>query len=123
MSPAVLIVDDETTFAKNVARFLARNGYAVRRVKTAEEGLVQIDVFRPVIVLQDFNLPGMDGLQMLAQLRCRDSRIKVILITGHGSAQVALDAMKAGAHGYMTKPLVLAELKQVVEDALGTQHG
>jgi two-component system, NtrC family, response regulator AtoC len=121
MSPAVLIVDDETTFAKNVARFLVRNGYVVCHVETAEEGLAQLEFFRPAIVLQDFNLPGMDGLEMLAEIRRRDGRIKVILITGQGSAQIAVDAMKAGAHGCLTKPLALANLRLALEQALPTR--
>jgi DNA-binding NtrC family response regulator len=118
MSPAVLIVDDETTFAKNIATFLARNGYDVCRAETAEEGLTQLNAFRPAIVLLDFNLPGMDGLEMLAEIRRRENRIKVILITGQGSEQVAVDAMKAGAHDYLTKPVVLGKLKIVLEKAL-----
>jgi two-component system, NtrC family, response regulator AtoC len=122
MSPPILIVDDEATFAKNVATFLTRHGYDVRRVETAEEGLVQLNAFRPAVVLQDFNLPGIDGLEMLAEIRRRDSRIKVILITGQGSEQVARDAMRAGAHGYLTKPLVLAKLKVVLEKTLGQER-
>jgi two-component system, NtrC family, response regulator AtoC len=122
MTPTILIVDDETTFAKNVATFLVRNGYNVHRVETAEEGLVQLDAFRPAVVLQDFNLPGMDGLEMLAEVRRRDRRIKVILMTGQGREQVAVDAMKAGAHDYLTKPLVLAKLKTVLEKTLSQQR-
>jgi len=122
MSPAILIVDDETTFAKNVVTFLARHGYNVRRVATAEEGLVQLSAFRPAVVLQDFNLPGINGLEMLAEIRRRDSRIKVILVTGQGSDQVGPDAMRAGAHGYLTKPLVLATLKTILEKTLGQER-
>jgi DNA-binding NtrC family response regulator len=86
-----------------------RNGYNVHRVETAQEGLVQLDAFRPAVVLQDFNLPGMGGLEMLAEVGRRDRRIKVILMTGQGREQVAVDAMKAGAHDYLTKSLVLAK--------------
>ncbi|MFO1414560.1 MAG: sigma-54 dependent transcriptional regulator [Burkholderiales bacterium] len=115
----VLIVDDEVTFGRNLATFLTRNGYEVSRVESAEEGLAQINAFRPAVVLLDFNLPGMDGLQMLAEIRKRDRRIKVILVTGQGSEQVAVDAMKAGAHDYLTKPVVLGKLKLVLEKASG----
>jgi DNA-binding NtrC family response regulator len=118
----VLIVDDEVTFARNIATFLTRNGYEVSRVESAEEGLEQINAFRPAVVLLDFNLPGMDGLQMLAEIRRRDRRIKVILVTGQGSEQVAVDAMKAGAHDYLTKPVVLGKLKLVLEKASGQER-
>ena len=122
MSCPVLIVDDEVTFARNIATFLTRHGYEVSRVESAEEGLEQINTFRPAIVLLDFNLPGMDGLEMLAELRRRDRRIKVILVTGQGSEQVAVDAMKAGAHDYLTKPVVLGKLKLVLEKATGQER-
>ena len=122
MPPPILIVDDETTFARNIATFLERHGYDVRRVETAEDGLVQLDAFRTAVVLLDFNLPGMDGLEMLAEVRRRDRRIKVILMTGQGNEQVAIDAMKAGAHDYLTKPLVLAKLKIVLEKTLGQER-
>lgn len=122
MPPPILIVDDETTFARNIATFLERHGYDVRRVGTAEDGLVQLDAFRTAVVLLDFNLPGMDGLEMLAEVRRRDRRIKVILMTGQGNEQVAIDAMKAGAHDYLTKPLVLAKLKIVLEKTLGQER-
>ena len=79
-------------------------------------------MFRPAIVLLDFNLPGMDGLAMLAEIRRRDPRIKVIMITGQGSEQVAVDAMKAGAYDYLTKPVVLEKLKLVLEKALGQER-
>ena len=71
---------------------------------------------------QDFNLPGMDGLELLAEIRRRDSRIKMILMTGRGSAQLAADAMTAGAHDYLTKPLVLTKLKIVLDKALGRRR-
>lgn len=122
MSPPILIVDDETTLAKNIATFLVRNGYRACCVETAEEGLAKLSALRPAVVLQDFNLPGMDGLEMLAEIRRRDRRIKVILMTAHGGEKLAIDAMKAGAHDYLTKPLVLAKLKVMLEKALEPLH-
>ena len=119
MSYATLIVEDEATLAKNMKVYLERYGYDVRIAGSGEEGLKQLDEFLPEVVILDFNLPGIDGLQTLARICERDPRIKVIIITGHGSEQVAVDAMKAGAHDYLTKPLVLGKLKMVLDKAVG----
>ena len=122
MAHAILIIDDEATFAKNLATYLSRQGYEVCRVETAEEGLEQLTAFRPAVVLLDFNLPGINGLQMLAEMRQRESHVKVILITGQGSEQIAVDAMKAGAFDYLTKPVALGKLKIILEKMLGQER-
>jgi two-component system, NtrC family, response regulator AtoC len=121
MPHAILIIDDEATFAKNLATYLGRLGYEVCRVETAEEGLEQLTEFRPAAVLLDFNLPGINGLQMLAEMRKRESQVKVIVITGQGSEQIAVDAMKAGAYDYLVKPVALGKLKIVLEKMLGQE--
>jgi DNA-binding NtrC family response regulator len=122
MTHAVLIVEDEATFAKNLAVFLSRKGYEVCRANSAEEGLEQLTSFRPEVVLLDFNLPGMNGLDMMAELRRLDAQVKVIVITGQGSEQIAVDAMKAGAFDYLTKPVALEKLKIVLEKAVGQER-
>jgi two-component system response regulator AtoC len=119
---AVLIVEDEMIFAKNLAVFLTRNGYEVCRAESAEEGLKQLSEFRPEVVVLDFNLPGMNGLEMMEELRRRDARVKVIVITGQGNEQIAVDAMKAGAFDYLTKPVALGKLKIVLEKAVGQER-
>ena len=115
----VLIVEDEPTRARNLASFLLRYGYAVARAESGEEGLAQLETFQPDALLLDFNLPGMTGLEMMAELRRRDSRAKVILMTGHDSDQVGIDAMNAGAFAYFRKPVRLSGLKTVLDKAVG----
>ena len=122
MGHPILIVDDEATFARNLETYLSRHGYEVCRVETAEDGLEQLVTFRPAVVLLDFNLPGINGLQMLAEMRERESHVKVIVITGQGSEQIAVDAMKAGAYDYLTKPVALGKLKIILEKMLGQER-
>src|SRR5512132_2430269 len=98
MPCAVLIIEDEATLAKNMAKYLSRHGHEVRVAATGEEGLAQLDEFKPDVVLTDNHLPGMRGLELLSRIRQRDARIKLIMITGHGNVQTAVDAMKAGAY-------------------------
>jgi DNA-binding response OmpR family regulator len=118
MARAVLIVEDEGILVKNLTRYLEREGFETQAVSSGEQGLPMLDSFRPDAVLLDYNLPGMNGLEVLRRIRERDPQVKVIMITGHGNVQVAVDAMKAGASDYLSKPLVLSELKLLLDSVL-----
>lgn len=120
MPHAVLIIEDEPILAKNIKAYLSRYSYEVMVAFNGEEGLAAMHSFQPSVVLLDFHLPNMDGLQVLERLRNHDPDIKVIMITGHGSVEVAVQAMKAGACDYLSKPVVLCELKLLLEKI--TEH-
>ena len=122
MAIAVLVVEDETVFAKNIQTFLTRDGFEVRIAADAETALAEFDAFRPGIVLLDYNLPGTNGLDILAQLKQRDASVPVVMMTGHGSVEVAVQAMKSGAADYVSKPVALAELKLVVNRVVQREH-
>ena len=117
MTHAVLIVEDEAVLAKNMCTYLERHGFTVAVAASAEEGLERMASFRPDAVVLDFNLPGIDGLQMLARLRAQDPDLAVIMVTGHGSVELAVDAMKGGALDFLTKPVPLAKLRLLLERA------
>ncbi len=122
MSQGILIIEDEAVLAKNIERYMNGHGYEVKIADDGEEGLRQFEEFRPDLVLLDFSLPGKDGLEILTRIRQLDPLVKVILITGHGNVQLAVDAMKAGAYDYLSKPVVLSELKLVVDKAIGQER-
>jgi DNA-binding NtrC family response regulator len=122
MSLAVLIIDDEPTLVKNIRIYLGRHGYDTESAGSAEEGLELLERFQPDVVLLDFHLPGMDGLEALGRLRERRPDTKVVMITGHSSVKVAVDAMKAGAYDYVAKPVVLGELKLLLDRAVGQER-
>ncbi len=118
MSHAVLIVDDEATLARNLAVYLERQNYTVRVATSGEEGLQQFAEFKPDVVLLDNNLPGISGLEVLQRIRAgesQDTQVPVVLMTGFGGIEVAVEAMKLGAADYLTKPVSLGELKLLVE--------
>jgi two-component system, NtrC family, response regulator AtoC len=117
--PSLLLIEDEDTLAKNVQRYLARHGWDVELAGTAENGLAQLAKLQPDVVVLDFQLPGMDGLVALATIRERDPDARVVMITGQGSVQLAVDAMKAGAADFLPKPLVLADLKRILDKLTG----
>ncbi|HEY6865124.1 MAG TPA: sigma-54 dependent transcriptional regulator [Burkholderiales bacterium] len=117
--PSLLLIEDEDTLAKNVQRYLARQGWDVELAGTAESGLAQLAKLQPDVVVLDFQLPGMDGRAALATIRERDPDARVVMVTGQSSVQLAVDAMKAGAADFLPKPLVLADLKRVLDKLAG----
>jgi len=122
MAKAVLVIEDELTLAKNVKRYLERGDYDVRIAESGEEGLDQLEFFQPDVVLLDYQLPGMNGLDVLRKIRSLDPQIKVILITAHGNVQIAVEAIKTGAYDYLNKPVALAELELLVAKAMGQER-
>ena len=117
MSKSILLIEDETTLAKNLCSYLSRYDYEVRGATTAEAGLAELDSFKPDIVLLDFNLPGMNGVEALTRIRAIDRQIKVIMITAHGSIDLAVEAMQAGAYHFISKPIALSKLRLTLEKA------
>jgi len=119
MTHAILIIEDERVLAKNIKTYLERHGHAAVVVHSGEEGLARLDGALPDVVVLDFHLPGVDGLEVLARIRARSASVKVIMITGDATVKVAVQAMKLGAFDYLSKPVVLRELRLLVDRALG----
>ncbi len=122
MSYAVLVIEDEELLGKNIRLYLERQGHDVRLASSAEAGLEMIEEFRPEAIVLDFNLPGMDGLEALGRIRRKDPDAVVVMMTGHGNEQIAVEAMKGGAYDYLTKPVALGKLKLVLERALSAER-
>lgn len=120
MAYAVLIVEDEATLGRNIAAYVQRNGYEAQVAGSAEEALRALDSFKPDAVLLDLRLPGMDGLAALGCFRATDPNLTVILMTGHGTMEAAVEAMKSGAYDFLTKPVSLSRLLLLLQKALGS---
>ncbi|HEX8703445.1 MAG TPA: hybrid sensor histidine kinase/response regulator [Myxococcaceae bacterium] len=108
MSVRILLVDDSKADLLRVRRALERDPdtkWEVEQVSTAEEGLEHVARHALDVVLMDFHLPGMNGLELLHQLReqCTDRPLAAVVLTGTGSERVAVEAMKAGAQDYLLK--------------------
>jgi DNA-binding NtrC family response regulator len=115
MTVAVLVVEDEAALARNIARFLEGSGFQAHTAGSAEEAFRELETFKPEAVLLDFNLPGMNGLQAIVRLRELDPGVKILMMTGQASVELAVDAMKAGAQDFLTKPVSLSKLRLVLE--------
>ncbi len=121
MSRSVVIVEDNATLAKNMATYLRQHGWETRTAAQAGEALDQIGRAQPDVVLVDYSLPGMDGLELLRRLRSGHPDVKSIMITGHGSVDIAVEAMKSGACDYLSKPIALSDLRVTIEKAVRGQ--
>lgn len=122
MTYGILLIEDEATLAKNIKVYLEDFDYEVQVVETGEQGLTALDTFKPDIILLDYQLPGINGLEFLINLRSIECVAKVIMITAHGNTQIAVDAMKAGAVDYLTKPLSLSELKLLLDKTVSIER-
>ena len=124
MSVGVLIIEDEVVLAKKIAKYLSMKSFDVRVASSGQQGLDEMARYFPDAVLLDFNLPGsLNGLQVLEKIQQFDKGIKVIMMTGQGNVRLAVDAMKAGAYDYLSKPVVLSELKLLLDKAVRqSQH-
>lgn len=119
---SVLIIEDEPVLAKNIGNYLRRYGYEARVANTAEAGMSELEAFKPDIILLDFNLPGMNGLQALPKIRAIDPQIRVIMMTAYGNIELAEKAMQAGACQFVTKPISVVKLRQILEETVIDEH-
>jgi len=115
VTASILIVEDEPLLARNMARYLERQGHEIATAATCAQGLAAGEHTSPDIVLVDHNLPDGTGIDLIRALRCAGATAKVVMITAHGSIALAVEAMKAGADDYLTKPVSLEELGLLVE--------
>ncbi|RTZ92984.1 MAG: sigma-54-dependent Fis family transcriptional regulator [Deltaproteobacteria bacterium] len=114
----ILIVDDDTNTLKGMRQFLSRPGREITAVERAREALETLGA-RPVdVMISDIRLPDMNGIQLMEEVRRTYPETDVILMTGYGSIQDAVEAMRMGAESYLTKPLNPDELEIVLSRIL-----
>ncbi|RJP75023.1 MAG: sigma-54-dependent Fis family transcriptional regulator [Candidatus Abyssobacteria bacterium SURF_17] len=117
-SEKILLVDDDSSLRKVLEFNLEQEGYAVMSASSGREALTLFDQQSPDVVITDIKMPGMDGIELLKEIKRRDIEALVIVITAFGTIDTAIDAMKLGAYDYITKPFNRDELKLIVRKAL-----
>lgn len=113
----ILLVDDEVAFTTNMAKLLTHRGY---RVATADSGDSAIRIMQEEdfdVVVLDLKMPGLDGIATLKEIKKLGLFTETLILTGHGSIDTALDAIKLGAYDYLTKPCEIDELVAKIEGA------
>ena len=118
----ILVVDDDESMATAFEHFLEHEGHAFRIASNAEDATRLIEERQPNIVIMDVRMPGVDGLQALPEIRRRFPEVYVVMMTAYGTSQTSIDAIRAGAFDYLTKPLDLDPLRSVIAKALTAQR-
>ena len=118
----LLIVDDDKGILEAMADYMRSLGHRVETARNAHEALGRIREFPFELVLADVNLPDQDGFAVLESVRKTNPDMPVVLITGYGTIESAVEAIRLGAFDYLTKPLIDEELALTVERALGQRE-
>lgn len=121
-TPTVLVVDDDAESRSAMLKVLEGVGYMTLEADNGQSGLDVILEDDVDILITDLRLPVMDGVELLKKAKAADQEIEVILITGHGTVEVAVEAIKEGAYDFITKPVKKAQLLHAVEKASERQY-
>jgi two-component system nitrogen regulation response regulator GlnG len=116
--PTLLVVDDEPAIRHAFQRAFRGNDVTLRSATSAAEAIADITQNPPDVVVLDVHLPDASGLDTFHKIRALDARIPVILVTGHGTTDLAIEAMKEGAYEYLLKPLELSDLRALIDRAI-----
>jgi len=111
----ILFVDDDSAILSIVDKYLSREGY---KVSLAESGVKALKLLKDKkfdIVFTDFKMPGLDGIELLSRIKEYSPEIEVIIVTGHGTLESAVKAMKTGSYDYLQKPFKLDLLKIIID--------
>ncbi len=121
----ILLVDDEIPFVETLTKRLSKRGIDILSAFSGQDALQLLAAGNDVdIVILDVKMPGMGGLETLAEIKRQYPAIEVILLTGHSTVDTAVKGMRLGAFDYLTKPCELEALMEKIEDAakVGSQR-
>jgi two-component system, OmpR family, response regulator CpxR len=113
----VLLVDDEREFVETLSERLQMRDYSSAVVYGGEEALSIVEEDEPEVMVLDLKMPGIDGLEVLRQVKAKHPKVEVIVLTGHGSDDVARQCLEMGACAYLEKPVDIEKLTQLMQDA------
>ena len=113
----VLLVDDEVVFTTNMSKLLTSRGYRVTAANSGDDAIRALEESDFDVVVLDLKMPGMDGLATLKEIKKLGLFIETLILTGHGSIDSALEAVKLGAYDYLTKPCEIGDLVAKIEGA------
>jgi len=118
MQPRLLLIEDDLSIATALQKVLRTEGYDVDAVERGDTGLEQARQHSYDLVLTDLKLPGLGGLELVAQLRTAKPKLPIIMMTAHGTTETAIEATKLGAYEYLVKPIDADELLELVAKAV-----
>lgn len=113
----ILLVDDEVVFTTNMSKLLNNRGYRVTAVNSGDNAIRALEAEDFDVVVLDLKMPGMDGITTLREIKKLGLFTETLILTGHGSIDTALEAIRLGAYDYLTKPCEIDELVNKIEGA------
>ena len=113
----MMLVDDEERFLTTTKKLLSRKGYEVFTAISGAEALEKLGSHSIHVVILDVKMPGMDGMETLKAIKANFPLVEVIMLTGHGTVESAVDGLKSGATDYLMKPTDVNDLIQKAEEA------
>src|SRR5215469_17628162 len=122
MAEKILIADDEASNRKILGRELTHKGFVVDTAVGGQEALLKMDSARPDLLVLDYMMPDLSGLEVLKQLRKKEDDTPVIMVTAYGTLERAVEAMKEGAYDFITRPFEPDHISLVVQKALERQR-
>ncbi|MGL4366792.1 MAG: sigma-54-dependent transcriptional regulator [Brevinemataceae bacterium] len=118
MPHMILIIDDEDNIRSGLTTALKQENYNVQNAQNGCEGLEKVDLFLPDMIICDIKMPDINGIDLLKTVKSKHPDIPVIMLTGHAGLDEAVEAMKLGAYDFLTKPVHLDKLFQLIERAI-----
>ena len=116
--PRILVVDDDKMLTDNLVEFLNKLGYQALPAYDGMEGLSTFKQGDFPVIITDLKMPEMDGMELLEEMKKLDNDVIVIILTGFGTIESAVKAIKGGAYDYITKPIKFDEIEIVVNRAM-----
>lgn len=114
----IVIIDDEAPILELIGQVSRRMGHEVSLFQTGREGMAGMERVKPELLIVDLRIPDMNGLQIIQECRQKYPQTQVVMVTGYGSVETAVEAMKLGAFDYLTKPFELDDLQRIINRAL-----
>jgi DNA-binding NtrC family response regulator len=118
----ILLVEDDPGAAESLQYVLEDEGHTVIAARTGEEGLARAGTERCDVVLTDLRLPGLSGLDLVKRLRAARARLPIILMTAHGTTEIAIEATRHGAFDYLLKPFEMSAMLEAIQKALAASR-
>jgi DNA-binding response OmpR family regulator len=113
----IMLVDDEERFIQTTQKMIAKKGYDVLTATSGEECLKKLEDELVHVVILDVKMPGIDGVETLKHIKQKFPLVEVIMLTGHATAESAVEGLKLGATDYLTKPANIEDLIAKAEEA------
>jgi DNA-binding NtrC family response regulator len=113
-SPTLLVVDEDPEVLAIIDRFAGELGFTVVGERSGRAAVASLSFTRPDVALIELRMPDIDGLAVLREMQAADSRSEVVLMTEHATVDTAIDAIKAGALDYLTKPFDFDRLRELL---------